>query len=641
MRARFKSAIEDCHKKSRYLRYLALIAASLSGCALSSGKTKFQATSVGSGPLTQLRVSDALETGNMEHYAEPLSPLDLVESDLTPDRFRGMTLEDCLVEALGNSRLMRDLGVSVIRAPALVQTNLDPAIVYSDPRQGEEAALSAFDANLFASSYFENNNRGFNNSFFGRNGILNQDLSTTQVGVNKRSATGALFTIREVSIFDRNNQAGNRFGAPPPPLSSYSWDNYLEAQARQPLLLGAGTEFNRIAGPGATPGQLNGVLLARVRTDISLVDFERGVRDFVADVENAYWDLYFAYRDLESRIDARNISTKTYETFVSQKRREQDIQQAAEQKIRFQADVIDALNGRPIDGTRTNNGSTGGTFRGIGGVRICERKLRLLIGLPINDGMLIAPSDGPTTAPLVFDWSTCVEEALQFREELRRQRWVIKQYELELIANRNFLKPQLDAISTYRLRGFGQEWRSPLNADFSEWALGLDYQMPVGFRRGNAAVRNSQLQLVRSTELLREQERAVHLGLSNSINDAKRAFDSLGLQKERLVAITELMKAIQKRMEDSEFRELDVVLDAHRRLLDARIRYFQSEVEYELALRNVNVEKGTLLRYCNVFLNESAASGEAIAQARTRGAAQDYSRVPHHRDLIIGRPADR
>ncbi|MFN7731310.1 MAG: TolC family protein [Pirellula sp.] len=639
MRARFPRAVSNRHNASRYLRLAAVVAASLGGCAL-SGKPKFQAKSV-SGPFTQLQVSDAVETANMERYAEPLSPLDIVESDLTQERLRGMTLEECLVLALGNSRVMRDLGVSVLRSTPQVQTNLDPAIVYSDPRVGEEAALSAFDANFFASSFYENNSRGFNNSFIGRDGRFAQDLSTTQAGFNKRSATGALFMVREVSVYDRNNQSGNRFGAPPPPLSSFSWDNYIEATAKQPLLLGAGTEFNRIAGPGATPGQLNGVLLARVRTDISLVDFEKGVRDFVADVDNAYWDLYFAYRDLEARIDARDIATLTHEEYKQKNKNEQDIQQAREQMIRFQADVVDALNGRSLDGTRTNNGSTGGTFRGIGGVRTCERKLRLLIGLPINDGVLIHPTDIPTTAPILFDWTTCVDEALQYREEIRRQRWVIKQHELELIANRNFLKPQLDAISTYRMRGFGQDWRSPWNNDFSEWALGLDYQMPVGFRRGNAAVRTSQLMLVRSTEILREQERAVHLGLSNAINESKRSFDNLGLQRERLDAITKLLTAISVRMEDEGFRELDVVLDTHRRLLDARLRYFQSEVEYELSLRNVNVEKGTLLRYCNVFLNESAATGEAIAQARTRVEAQDYSITPHHRDLIIGRTSPR
>jgi outer membrane protein TolC len=383
-------------------------------------------------------------------------------------------------------------------------------------------------------------------------------------------------------------------------------------------------------------------LLARVRTDISLVEFETSVRDFVADVENAYWDLYYAYRDLDARIDARNIAQETEKYILAKNDTPaQDLAQAKEQSIRFQADVVDALNGRPLDGTRTNNGSSGGTFRGAGGVRVCERKLRLLIGAPINDGMLIHTLDHPTTANVLFDWSTCIDEALQFREELRRQRWVIKQHELELIANRNFLKPQLDAISTYRIRGFGEDWRSPWNSDFSEWALGLDYQMPVGFRRGNSAVRFSQLQLVRATELLREQERAVHFGLSNAINDAKRSFDIVNLQRERLVAITDQLEATREIFTKDGFRELDVVLETHRRLLDARLRYFQAEVEYGLSLRNVNLEKGTLLRYCNVFLSESATDGVAVAKSRDRVEAQDYNKVPGYRDLIIGRPSSR
>jgi outer membrane protein TolC len=262
-----------------------------------------------------------------------------------------------------------------------------------------------------------------------------------------------------------------------------------------------------------------------------------------------------------------------------------------------------------------------------------------MIGFPINDGMLIQPSDRPTLAPYTFDWGTSIEEALRMREEIRRQRWIIKQRELELIANRNFLKPQLDAISAYRMRGFGRDFSSPFEGDYQEWTLGLDYQMPVGFRRGNAAVRATQLELARASELLREQERSVHFGLSNAINDSKRAFDNLDLQRQRLEAITKQLAAMNAKKETAELPELDILLETHRRLLDARIRYHQAEVEYELSLRNVNMEKGTLLRYCNVWLNESMARAEAIAGAVSRTSAQDYSKDLDHRDIIIGRTA--
>lgn len=565
-----------------------------------------------------------------------MSPLDIDESTLSSGNIVELSLEECIQQALASSKVMRDLGGTVIRSPETVSTNIDPALVFTDPRLGEEAALSAFDANFFASNYFERNDRGLNNQFFGSNGQFKQDLNTTQTGISKRSATGGFFAFRNITTYDRNNQLSNRF-----PFDS--WETYVEAEMRQPLLQGAGTEFNRIAGPGSIAGQLNGVLLARVRSDVSLLEFEQGVRDLVAEVENAYWDLYYAYRDLEARIDVRDIAVETLELQAPEATSTGKIAQAEEQVYRFQAEIVDAINGRPIDATRTNNGSLAGTFRSAGGLRIAERRLRLLTGMQINDGNLIKPSDVPFGAPVIYDWSSSIGEALQKRAELRKQKWAIKQRELELVANRNFLKPQLDVISRYRVRGFGEEFLGPASAStslydgqFQEWQVGLEYNVPVGFRRAHAAVQNSRLALAREAQILKEQERFVHYSLSNAINESKRAFENMNLQRKRLEAIVVQLNAIQAKGEQGEKAELDVRLETHRRLLDARLRYHQAEVEYALALRNVNFEKGTLLDYCNVRLVEAAAPSKAYDDAAERRATLDSSANPTARDLVVG-----
>lgn len=615
----------------------------LSGCHSPKSKTNFCISDFCHAPpnapsscASQLRLASACLTQNCGHgLAEYVSPLDINEANLTSDRILHLTLEECVQQALGTSKVMRDLGGTVVRSPQTTMSTLDPALVFTDPRNGEEAALSAFDANLFISNFFENNNRRFNNQFLGVNGDFEQALNTTQAGISKRSATGGLFTFRNVTIGDNNNQQGNRLGR-------QSWDSFFEAEVRQPLLQGAGTEFNRIAGPGSLPGQLNGVLLARTRTDINLIDFERSVRDLVAEVENAYWDLYYAYRDLEAKIDLRNIAEDTLRVVRNRPdSRPSDLAQAEEQKHRFQAEVIDALNGRVLDGTRTNNGSNGGTFRGIGGVRMSERKLRLMIGLPINDGMLIRPSDSPSAVPVVFDWESAIGDALRCREELKRQRWVIKQAELELIANRNFLKPQLDIVGRYRARGFGDrllsndDGSSFFDNDLQEWHGGLEYSMPVGFRRAHASVRNSELALVRSNEILREQERVVHLGLSNAMTESKRAYENMNLQHLRLEAIVEQLNALKAREDSSDTPELDVLLETHRRLLDARLRFHQAQIEYTISLRNVHFEKGTLLAYNNIFLAESVTNHKALLDARERAQYMDPEAKPASVDAII------
>ena len=39
------------------------------------------------------------------------------------------------------------------------------------------------------------------------------------------------------------------------------------------MLQGAGAAFNRLAGPGAGPGTVNGVVIARIRNAVGLADF--------------------------------------------------------------------------------------------------------------------------------------------------------------------------------------------------------------------------------------------------------------------------------------------------------------------------------------------------------------------------------
>ena len=164
--------------------------------------------------------------------------------------------------------------------------------------------------------------------------------------------------------------------------------------------------------------------------------------------------------------------------------------------FRFEEDVQNALAGRLQQGTQTYNGSNPGIFRATPGVYADERRLRLLCGLPLNEQRVIRPSDDPPAAPVVFDWCKVVGEALARRVELRRQRWQVKHRELELLATKNFLLPNLNFVGRYNVRSFGQtgagsEWQS----GYQEWQAGMQFSMPLGFREGHTAVRNAELLL--------------------------------------------------------------------------------------------------------------------------------------------------
>lgn len=548
-----------------------------------------------------------------------------------PIEHRDLTLDEAIRHALAHARVMRDLGGTITKPDALLATVYDPALAYSDARTGEEAALSAFDATLAAGAFFENNDREFNNTFVGDGGQLIQDLGNANVEIRKQAATGTQMFLRHLMESDYNNNVGNRFNRTGVNASG-SFQAILEGEIRQPLLQGAGVQFNRIAGPNGEPGQFNGVLLARTRTDISLARFEASVRDLVANVENAYWDLYFAYRDLDAKKRARDYALETYQSVAIEgkygrpKGENENLGQALEQYWRYESEVVNAQSGRTIDGTRTGNGSGGGTGRSPIGVRLAERRLRLIIGMPINGGAVLRPADEPRIAPVSFDWDRLTSTAVRSRPELRRQRWTIKQHELELIAGRNLLLPQLDVVGRYRWRGFGDDLISQSNqqfasaygdlagGDYQEWQVGVELEVPIGFRRAHTGVRNSEHALARARAILKEQKRDVVFGLSNAVTDVQRAFAVVQAQYNRYQAAEKQIAALDA-AEKAGRTSIDLKLEAQRRLLDTEVLYHQATVDYTLALRNVYYEAGALLDYNNITLAEGASPSCAVEQA--------------------------
>lgn len=561
----------------------------------------------------------------------PLSVLD--ENDI---QFDYLTLQDAVRTALQNSKVMRDLGGVILRAPGSAVSTYDVALQELDPRFGVAAALSEFDTNFSSATYFEKNDKAINNQFAGGGTRqFNQDFLSAQGQLAKRAATGTQFAARTSVEYDSNNAPGNQFGS--------AYTSIAEIQARHPLLRGGGSEFLRIAGPGNVPGVMTGVVLARINTDVSLAQFEGSVRDFVSNVENAYWDLYFAYRDLDAKIVARNTSLQTWNSInalyqASRVGGEAEKEaQAREQYYRFQDQVQNALSGKLSDPTQTNNGSGGGTFRGTGGVMTAERRLRLIMGVPINDGKLFRTADEPIEAKVVFDWDSSLVEALQRRPELRRQKWIIKRREKELIASRNFLLPQLDLIGRYRFRGFGKDFLAQgadigefdnsvgdlFNGNFQESQVGVEFSVPLGRRRAHAAQQYAEMQLARDRVLLAEQERDVVHQLSDSVSDMNRAYAVMETNEDRRIAAAEQLEAVRAAYE-ADKASLDLLLRTQQAFLDAEQNYYRSLCEYTIAIRNVHYEKGSLLDYNEIYLTEDLWPMRAYQDAKER----DRLKVP-------------
>src|SRR5262245_32365595 len=363
------------------------------------------------------------EDGDLSHYldkatqaespdldAHVLAEVEHAGSPLTLSRpefkeFWDLTLEECVSISLNNSKVIRGGQAARLQNGQIIAgtsegsiitnslgrffgTSYDAAIVESNPgfqqfslfgqptvdggsvdggiagvRQGVEAALAEFDAQLRiagnpGSQIFSSTDRPQNvtPAFAGfptvsdlRNGGMNYELS-------KRAATGTQFFLRGTTDYDRGNVRG-QFQA----LNSI-WTQTLEVEARHPLLRGGGTQINRMP-----------VILARIGADIELTSMEAQLQDMLNNVEVRYWDLYLAYRNLETAKVGRDSALVTwrivYDKWTEGQEPIQAEAQAREQYFNFRAAVETALRE----------------------LYNAENELRLLMGLSATDGRLIRP----------------------------------------------------------------------------------------------------------------------------------------------------------------------------------------------------------------------------------------------------------
>lgn len=558
--------------------------------------------------------------GNAEGSLAPKT----LSNDLPRD-FWDLSLGEAIQMALAQSQVIRDLRGRVLTNPTQNSSVYDPAIAESDPRFGVQAALSQFDAVASSQLGWERNDRVINNLLLGGGErLIQQDIGTFQGQLRKQLATGGQVAVRHNVDYDWNNRPTNLFPS--------VWNVNTEMEFRQPLLQGAGVEFNRIAGPNAQPGLYfqNGVVLARIDKDISLAEFERGVTRLVSDVESTYWQLYYAYRFLDNRISNRDAALSRWRTakaLLDAGGPGGDAGTEARTAARFfssRADVENALSGTPTSGLTSMEGNP---LLSAGGLYATEAKLRLLLGLPENDGKLLRPADEPTAAKLAFDWQEVMTEAMARRVELRQQKWRIKRRELEVVASKNFMKPRLDALGQYRWRGFGDDligggpedldsaYGEFYDGDFQEWGLGLQWELKLGRRRESAGVRNAQLKLSKERAVLEEQERQVVHSLAAAVREASRAHAVAQTYLNALERIRDRVEAVNREY-TAGVATMDDVVEAEDEQARVESNYFRSIIEYNLAIKDIHQEKGSLLEFNNIELSEGPWPDHAYQNAK-------------------------
>jgi outer membrane protein TolC len=588
----------------------------------------------------------ALETRG-EPLPDPLlSPVAMPTTVIDPERrIRYMSLAEAISIALeqgriGNNPLAGNLGEAGISPGVLNPTietlasfsgtgligvgdtlrvlALDPGIVGA----GLEAALAKFDAVWTSSATWTTTDRPIGTSLdvfqAGNTGanVIMQEQATVNTGVLKPLATGGVAGI----TFNTNYTLTNL-----PARVNPAYQPSLQFQFEQPLLQGYGVEINQIRAthPGSilTPGVLQGqtapegILITRLRTDQQRAEFERNVQQLLLNVEGTYWFLYSAYWNLYARESGMRMAYEAWRVFSAQLgagRVARDVEaQARGQFHLFRSQRLDALQN----------------------VLEAERQLRYLLGMSIEDGTRLVPTDQPTLAPYQPDWDTSLHQALTMRPELFMVRQELKVDQLNLIAAKNTLLPDLRFTATYDFNAIGSrlDGGDPLNAfrnlakgSFSDWAVGLRANIPIGYRAQEANVRIAKLRLARTYQILLEQENRAANALEVEYRRLPYLYESIKAFRDQRVAYGDQLQALAQQVITGA-KTPDILLEAQRFYADALAGEYNAIRDYNAAIAGFELTRGTIMQHDNVSISEgclpTCAYKRAVAHEQERSKA--------------------
>ncbi|MGE3809079.1 MAG: TolC family protein, partial [Gemmataceae bacterium] len=482
---------------------------------------------------------------------------------------RPISLTECIALALENGRL-NSTGIRVLAYdPAIYATEIEQSLAKFDAQMEIDTIWDTLDEPVGTA---DQSNLGAPDAIIENNAEMNAQMF-------KLLPTGGVAGI----TFTTDYQLSNLTASVNP-----AYQPVLQFNFEQPLLRGAGIAINQLLSshPGSvltdnldTGGLVDGILITRVTFDQKQIDFEKNLQDLLLDVEKAYWNLYYSYWNLYGQEAALRQTLTAWETakkrFAASQFTVQDLALIEAQYQAFRSSRVQAL----------------GQGSSQAGVLEAERQLRLAIGLPLEDGERLVPSDKPSVAEMRPNWQQAVNDALARRPDLRSAAASVKLAQLNYELERNQLLPDFRLYSDYNVNSVGSRLDGP-GADnalrnlaqnrYHTWEIGLRLLVPVGFRAANARARRAYLQLLQENATLRNAEERAIFELGSSYRELVQTQVEMRIQAAQRKAAERQLRARYIEFANSQ-GIIFVLLQAQQTWVDALLAEQLAIVDYNIA----------------------------------------------------------
>ncbi len=365
-----------------------------------------------------------------------------------------------------------------------------------------------------------------------------------------------------------------------------TFQSSLTLRFTQPLLRDFGRDVNRAR-----------IVINRNNQRVEVLNFRDAVEQATLRVEQAYWQLYAAEREVEAQ---RDLLERTVDASVRIERRFRE--------------------GRRGDRGQVSQALASVYEREIALIQAESRRadlssqLKLLVAdpdLPVAGPTRIIPTTEPVAQPLVFDLNESIESALLYRPELAQQVVRVASSETALRVGRNSVLPRLDFVLTGGVQGldddFGGAVENQFGFDGFTAGAGLQLEIPLGNRAARSVLKRALLQRLQAILEYGRLANQIAFEVDVALRRVDTAYAVLRKARDLTAAAEE-----QVRVSDDQ-EEQATRLDAN--FIDRRLRFLgtlaiarsseaRALADFNAALAEFERSKGTLLRYNNIVLNE-------------------------------------
>ena len=394
------------------------------------------------------------------------------------------------------------------------------------------------------------------------------------------------YQVQRTNSFLRPGQSLGPFGVSPPTTQPSFYQNDLTLSITQPLLRDFGAAANMAR-----------ITIARNDYRISLLDFRDKLEQQLQKIEETYWRLLLAQREVRIQEKLLTDTETMLDLLVNRMGARTDVSDVQVSQTRG------TLEQRNVDLVRQRYQ--------IGELSAQLKGLMNDPDLPASSQILIVPTDDPVEDPIDFELSDQIEAGLQNRLELIQQSLRIDSASTVVKAAENNVLPQLNLQAQIGLEGLGFNFNDALqsqtNTDFITYQIGFQFEVPIGNRQARAIYQRTLLQREQAVDQWKLQAENIAVDIVVALNNQRQAWHVLVAARRAKFAAEEALRYIEEREQAREpltptFIELK--LSRQSALADAERQEIQAAVAYNVALEALEKAKGTLLRYNNVVMKE-------------------------------------